>query len=590
MLNLPSERHLTALLCKLATMNNTKEDENVVKVELWVQKQVALGTLRESQIRTILKIVTESGRSTNTKAKTSILWSICPRIWQGIKFSTVRTIWDLQESTITRLIEAAVTSPDFDEGFAMAAEVILGRAKNDSNPVNSHVHKFLRLFVSNYGSISRVEFYGASFLENVKQTIRLLELLPKATSTNEVTVSIFMSLFREESGSKGGILRTERRVRLQEWLSALSQSHILVDARRDERWWPAWRTFEARLSLQGPELIASYLRSFSDTEISSFLLQNLLIRWQLYHTKNEALLVPSSSIRQLREKALRILTPPSALQNHEGAGAVPALTSRRTEVCPYRNLITHISVNAPHLLKPLVQILLPLLRHLKKPVPILFIIHFLRRKNNHIPLNLLFSETSHHTDTNPVFALDLLTTDRRPRTAKCPSIQRALSKCDDVPINILFRLFYLLINRYASRARPGHKSPLLTPEAITLLYQVTDRIIKSESQAPSQILRRVRRVLSLFYTRPDLLDARMSRTLAMAGIVRSLQARQKVPDWRKQWVGRFVVGLEGGSVFEEVERISGSWWEEIEERERREGKVWEAGRGWVQVGQNENGR
>ena len=579
MLNTPAEHSLTALLCKLATMDSAKQDGSLLRVKVWVEKEVALGTLCESEIRTILQAATHSINSNGVKVQASISWSVCPHIWNGIMSSKVRRADDLENSTITCLLVAAARSPDLDTGLSMGTEIILNRAKLDSNMITSNAFKFLRHIVGNRQAVPKVDFRRKRYVGRLTQAIRLLESLPKENA-NEVIVYVLSALSREKNASSG-LSYDKRHIWLWEWMVALSESNLLINAKQDERLKNAWTVLEGRFLPLGQEYLALYLRSSSDTEICSFLLKNLLVRWEL-----SRLAKASSSPRDLGEtlleEALRLLQPPIASQSLKQVTASAEASPQAYSTCPYTNLVVHISKNANHLLHPLIHILLPLLRRLEKTEAILLITHRLGRRNTHIPLGLLFTEISYHTDNDPLFALTLLTTDRRPQMTQCPSLQRALAHCEDIPTVTLLRLFRLFTRAY--KVEPNHRDTTcpLDHQTSSLLGHIAKHIARSYSLSSRQVFRRVRRILMLFRTQPEFLQPQMAVALTMAGIVRPLEAGQKVPNWQRQWIGQWVVGLEGEDAWQQVQKDIGRWWYAIERRKEREGKVWEIGEGWVE--------
>ena len=563
-LNPPIEQNLSSLLRKLATIDNADENGSLSKVEAWVQKEVAFGALHESEICNILR----STYPIPGASQSSIRWTVCPHIWKGIKSSRVLKVNDLRAFTLTCLLEAAARSPSFDEGFTMGSEIIRSRAVQDSKTVTSNVLEFLRLLMGNRHAVVEVEFSEKRFSGRLNAAVTLIDMLPKARA-NEAITYIVSTLIREKDKATNVNNHHKRLMWLQQWLYAFSQSHLLVEARKDSRLTSVWMNIEGRLSSLEPEFLAIYLYSFNDTEISSFLLEHLLVRWQLDYAKSFTVNAQSSAMPRLRQEALQLLTPPTP--------------DTGSEVSPYINLIVHVCNEADHLLQRLLHYLLPLLRYLDKPEAVLSITDHLSRRQKNVPHTLLFSEISCHTDVNPVFALALLTADRRTQMVNCPSLLRALRRCNDVPILILLRLFRLLTQTYSVKRRRNYCTDL-TPKASLILYQLADRIALSYALSPRQILRRVRRLFKLFMKKPELLSPQMASTLTAAGIVQPLRTGLKVAKMQQQWVGQWVVGLEGKDVWEGVEKNAESWWEEIEDRKRREGLVWKMGTGWVDIG------
>lgn len=589
----PSDIMSLLALCK--SLKSSSRPRLLQKVEQWVELEVLLGTMSETDMRTILRAALPAKLQGSSSLE--LTWSVCVPIWNGVKASKVRKVSDLDERTIALLLHVSLQDTTDRFGLNRAKEILTAVGVTHPEKASSLLMYYSRLLLADRNTIPHVMFDKKKFTGRYEVMLDLLRAFPveiysgaivktlqalaheirarsnKAHHVRAGYASIRLVATPKDVIAQHRIECDKRQEWLRLWLTTLSQSGILREARRCERWEGEWQHVEKSLSYLNPEIIASYLGSFEDREVCAFIIENLVFEW---HDPGLASLTSSANSNLTRKEVRRLLQstfPPD----------------HKTDENHFHRLLISLEKVCPQLHKRLHRVLYPLMYHLKKPKVVLLMTqrsYSERLRKRDISLESLFAEVARWTDIDPVFALMLLTTDKRPAAGLCPSIPKALESAWDCPTDVLMDLTYLLLRTW------GKRWPSSSPFWTTRRYKITKyssgilhllafRVASQAELKSTVVLRRVRRILMLFRDTPDQLRKEMAIALTQAGIVNPLREGWKVPDWQKEWVSQCVAILEGPQVGDETRAKAGAWWQETERQAAVADKAWRPGKGWL---------
>ena len=560
---------IVALLSQCLDYVNPVRQELVAKVLRWVETEALLGTLDEEDMISLLSHSFTA--RTSEPVNSDDLWSISVPIWNGIKASRVRKISDLGDEATALLLRAIFRDNPGPLGAGYIKDMLSMLAEAGSTRAVPLVLLCLQDFMA------RDRIPGELSFDNLKYTGRyetfkdLLEGLPPQVCSGSI-LKVLLELVSELRLSRDR-QTDKRQTWLRTWLSMLSKSGILADARRTLAAEPGWQLLEWSFSVLDIETLALYLRVLSDHEICVYIVEYLIPPWR--HTDAVPQARPSNhTTKQLQMKRM----------------ALKALMRERPEDSdPFSWLATSVDAIFPGYADRISRLLFSLMYQLKRPNIVLKLTkrsHSDRLQKDTISLELLFSEVARWTEADPAFALRLLCTDKRPAAGLCPSIPRALELAQDCPAEVLLKLTDLLLRTYGRRRRSS--SPLwtttrypITKYSAGLLHRLATRLSTQSEMRPGIGFRRLYRVLILFRDAPEQLKREMSIALTQSGIVNRLKAKHKVPDWQQQWIGKCVTILEGISMWRKVETSAERWWRQVEHEERHNRRVWRPGTGWV---------
>ena len=537
-------------------------------IESWIETEVSQGTLSEKDVRHLLRAVVSLG---DTKpARPKVPWTVCLRIWNGIKTSKVRSISDFGDQTTALLLRAVSQNPTEAFGLSDSTEILISLASAHPDRAASLLLHYARMLLDNRSAAFPVTLDAGRPSGRYQVLMDLLQKFPPDVFS-EVIVKAVSTLIREFKASYGP--EADKRC---EWLrlllSALSRKSLLRTARQTKRWDSAWQQIERNLSTMSAKILACYLRAFNDNEICGFIIKYLVCTWRAPTLSPDQ----SSNISEEFPNSWKV-----------AMHALPVNTVYGS--APYVELLNSVNSACHHLTDRLLRLLLPLLYHLERPEQALAVVQQCYSGHLHkrgLPLEQLFHEVARWTEHDPVSALRLLLMDKRPAAGLCPSLPRALERANKCPTDTLLKLVAQLSRTYGRRQAPR---PLpwtstrydITKHSSGLLHLVATRVASQSDIKPAIAVRRVQRILMLFRDAPESLRQDMAVALTRAGIIKSLGARRKVPDGRMQWIGSWVNNLEGPQVWKEVQGKAAVWWRQIEREEACAERVWRPGIGWV---------
>ena len=542
-LNNPAARNLASLMA-WRRLEKTKDEIEVLKS--WIEQRIARGTLSEMEMQSLLHGLSISLRQRQQPRHARWrAWSIFKCTWAAIQASDTNGVSKLGSDTFRQLLEIASRSPDLSEGRGMGIKILKMRRSDLANLIPNISHFAFQLSETplsrlSDGSVGPEKDWSFAWF------YPLLAQIPEKYAS-AIIFNLSWKVTRR-------IVNRERNCDLmaREWFGVLTPE-VFQAARQDEHWTEKWWLIDRELtSMTRPEnfkTLASYLQLFEDKERYLFLLRY----W-----------VPP---RWPRGDKIKIYMFSEASADTSSWKEF----IRKVEITPYfpgidRDTMLLDIVQRLHktylvVLQTILPDLLRLLRCLGQSSAVLKVARYLKHQSVHVEYSVWATEVTAHVNINLPLAYELFKVDTRLRFEDCPGLAESIIADPSIDTACIFQLLQRQRRTIGSVPVTSQSKQLLgiTPERVSLLHNMALAFANASHLTPRQAYRSVSRCAQYFRNRLDLLRPEMSKALAVAGILRYLEAGLWVSTIRFNYVLDMVRGLEGEAVAQELDRMTFEW-------------------------------
>ena len=541
-LNDPAARNLAILT---AWRGLEKLPAEIDLLESWIERGIALGTLSERDIQSLVSGISLSIRNWSIGEHAPMrAWSIYKTIWTGIQASDSNGISKLGADTVGALLEVACRSPVRGEGQRIGMKIL--KVRHNLVDLLSNVSDFA-IHLSELPSPRRPKGMVDPDKERAFSWFYpLLAQIPQKDAS-AIIANLSGKLTRRLSNAE-----RDSNIWVQEWFGTLDPEAFQVakkDSEWAEKWWHIDQSLASSTRPGSYMTLAAYLQLFETKERYLFLLHYWIPpRWP--RGKNIETFVFS-------EASADTSSWKEFIRNVELNPYFPGIHPDTMLL----DIMKLLQETYPVVFHTILPDLLSLLRHLGQSSVIPLIARYCKDRHIKTEHAVWAVAVSAHVKTNPALAHEIFQLDTRLRLEDCPGLAETIIADPSLGNIYIFQLLKRQPGIIGSVPLTTHpEKPLsITSERVSLLHKMALAFADSPHMNPRQAYRKVIRIARYFRDRPDLLRPEMSKALATAGILRYLEAGMWVTPCKLNYILGMVRGLEGEAVAQELDRVVFEW-------------------------------
>lgn len=511
-LNHPDARNLGYLLgIHRQRSANGNDMKDVVKIMApWIRIHLSLGRILEEDILLLSKFVSHLGRCSGDED-----WKckIAAAILDGLRSSLVFRVQDLEHNTLSLFLES-LTYGDFShKSQAIGIRLIEALQPLNLSPMARSISRFLRKgFRAQYGLRDATEDQALN-VQMFPEAPGILLRLPEDTRRSVITRT-------SRSLIEG---RTSANLNRDAWLSMLGTWWTML-AKCDMFHYAAQtrlkRRTESMMGQQPLEILAPYLRHFSDREKARF----LLTQW-------------FAGPENVLHWFYRVHRP--------GDSAAPFL---RMLECPFpRPLVAD---------QEQMKRLFTLLKLMHMSETIVQIIKKSVRAPTQIPLPVIFHTMNNYLETSLELAQGIFKADTRISLEMVPDLALKMIRNPATHPDTVWT--------YEQADSQPHETPIISQKTMNLRLRLFEQMAFAYAQAPHLRPRRAFRKVYRCYRhhrreRLGPITPLLSRALTRSGIIRPLQCKQWVSSVKLRWILSIIREAEGDDVADQVDLTVYKW-------------------------------
>lgn len=536
---------IVELLQLLLKMNNGSQNGLLQKTCSWIRAEIALGSMSERTIKTILWDLGQSVASLRrgssvqgAEQKTMVYESIA----DGVVQSTIRPVQNISKDTIWMILRSlASTALSESKSFNCVSSILQCMMEAQPDIATQFLTSILETIAMRPGG--KPKDWLSSLLRDLPSSI---------SSTAIATTGQLLTKKCKSKQNSSGMQNLEL------FLRQLSNSNVFHSLRKQDTPWLEMEHWLCQLEMPS---VVTYLMTASEATICVYILNHVAGASEY-----------STISQRKRSCAKAALSKFQELANDQQT---------------YSNLIHIIEENDPEKMRPTLRFIYTFFRTSERLLECYNLSQYLFSKRNlrgRVCIEFFHNEIDLWAEKYPVFAVILLATDRRPGIMNHPVVLRTLSsissEVNDLPMETMSKLANTLIKAHGETLKSSIHQESSRNESVLVLVLLLESIAWGQCDE-RKAFGIAQRILTLLGPVSQSFGKETSVAITNIVAIKALEAGRKIPTWKLEWLAQVVTQLEGSDVWREISYMIENWWAAIETKQDSNGRKWRDGVGWV---------